>query len=824
MYTNKAPSGAFLFFTCNAVRLMVSICAQNPNIMKQKLLLLFFFAFALPVLAQKNASITGKVSDKAKQALPYVSIAVKDDGKVITGGLTDDGGNFEIKGLESKSYIVEIQFMGFKTITRPADLTTQKTIHLNIVLEEEAVTLDAVNVVAERSTIEQKIDRKVINVGRDLTTAGATASEIMGNIPSVNVDQDGNISLRGNQNVRILIDGRPTNLDPATLLKQIPSTSIKKIELITNPSAKYNPEGMSGIINIVLHKNANDGFNASINSGVTFAVTPKMNNSIDMNYREGKVNFFGTYGNNFGNNHNHGRVIRYSDDSVQEFESVNKNKSHLAKFGFDFYLDDHNTISAYTTQNFFDGTGYSTSKFSFASPADNFRSDDVYDNANNNQVYNMAYKHLFKKEGETLDLEMNFTETEDNQHVDFDPSGASPLTDYQDDKYKKRINKTVNLDYVNPIDEKSTLELGAEARIMRTNNIFETSGTLLNSVVASYDFDVYSAYATFGQKFSKVSYQLGARLEKYNVEAIMNGISEFKDDYFTVYPSAYFTYTPSEKNNWQLSYSRRVDRPSLEQTIPLPEFSTARFISVGNPLLVPQFTNSVEVNYTRTLEKGSVTGGVFYRIINDEINRIVYPDDNAPADRLILQFDNFDNNKAFGFELSANYKITAWWDVQPAIDFSSFSQRGKVAVFDETTPATDDWYFVDTKITANAFNARLNSNFKATKKLSFLLFGFYRGGVNSVQNDIQPMYKIDSGARYSFLKDKASLSLRFNDMFNTMHFGFDARKPYPGDGAFYWESRSVFMSFNYRFGAGKNRAMQRRQRDENTKQGGGGFF
>lgn len=789
-------------------------------------LLLFLMLLGIGVLhAQKNSEITGKVVDATKQPLPYATVTVKDEGKVVTGGLTDDNGGFSLKNLEAKKYTLEVQFMGYKLFTTHADLTEQKTASFPaIVLEEENVQLQEVEVINERSTIEQKIDRKVITVGRDLTTAGATASEIMGNIPSVNVDQDGNISLRGNTNVRVLIDGRPTNLDAATLLKQIPSTSIKKIELITNPSAKYNPEGMSGIINIVLHKNANDGFNASINTGVNVAVTPKINNSIDMNYRTGKVNFFGTYGNNFGNQFNNGRVQRLDGSTDQDFDIVNKNRSHLVKAGMDFYINDRNTVSVYTTQNFFDGKGFIDTHYNFADATKNYFNNDTYDSENNNQVYNAAYKHLFKKEGRTLDVEMNFSESKETQFIVFDATGPSPVGDYFDRKRELRINKTANIDYVDPIDEKSTLELGAEARLVRTSNRFASTGPLVDDAITSYDFDVYSAYATYGQRLGKFSYQLGARFESYKVKAVYNGESDFEDDYFTVYPSAYLTYTPSEKHSWQVSYSRRVDRPSLEQTSRLPEFSTSLLISQGNPELDPQFTNSLELNYTRTLEKGTISGGVFYRLINDEISRILYPNENGPENSQIMTFDNFRDNSAFGFELSSNYKFTKWWDFQPAIDFSSIRQSGIVGILDDATPDPNDFEFVRKTITASAFNARLNNNFKATKKLTFSLFGFYRGPVNGIQNDSRDMYKIDTGARYSFLDNKASLSLRFNDMFKTMRYAFDARNPYAQQGEFRWESRSLFMSFNYRFGAGKNRALQRKQRDDNTKQDGGGLF
>ena len=797
--------------------------------MKLKLLQFFFFASLFSMQAQKNGVLTGKVTDKNNIPISYASVVLKEADKIITGGITDDNGLFEIKNLELKNYNIEIQFIGYKTYKSSANFTLgQKSIALNkIELDEEATQLSGVDVISERSTIEQKIDRKVINVGRDLTTAGATASDIMNNIPSVNVDQDGKLSLRGNENVRVLIDGRPTNMDVAQLLKQIPSTSIKKIELITNPSAKYNPEGMSGIINIVLHKNSNDGFNASINGGVTFAKTPKTNSSVDLNYRTGKVNFFGNYGNNFGNKYNEGLLKRLDEGSQQTINIKNVDKSHLFKAGMDYYINDKNTISFYTNQNFYVGDGFINTDFIFQDFTQNFNSRDKYLKHNNSGAYNLAFKHLFAKEGHTLDFEANYNTSGNTQKV-FYKSDITPfdLTDATDNRwdyiFDDRATTTVNLDYVNPLTDKSTLELGAESRTTRTENDFNSTRAI-DQFIYSYDLDIYSAYATFGQKFKKFSYQLGARFESYKVNAVLNNATAYKDDYLTLYPSAYLTYTPSDKNSYQISYSRRVDRPSLEQTKPSPEFSTARITSIGNPSLDPQFTNSVEVNYTRKLEKGSITAGVFYRLINNEISRILYPDpDPTRPNAQIMTYENYDNNKSYGFELSANYKINSWWDVQPAIDFSSVSQRGDIYVL---RPGTiNDFDVVIKEIDANAFNARLNSNFKATKNIRFLLFGFYRGGVDGVQFNSHDMYKVDAGVRFSMLKNKGSLSIRFNDIFDTMKFAVEGENPYPQSAEFKWESQSIFVGFNYMFGGGKNRALQRKQRDDNTKQGGGGLF
>lgn len=804
--------------------------------MKLHVLLVLLFGSILNLTAQTKGSISGKITDKTTaQPLPYVSVVVKDNGTTVASDVATEEGTFTIKNLPVKTYTLEMVFMGYKTQTISAPLTEDKpNINLGTVaLAEEATTLQEVSVVKETSTIEQKIDRKVITVGRDLTTAGPTASDIMGNIPSVNVDQDGNISLRGNTNVRILVDGRPTTVDAATLLKQIPSSSIKKIELITNPSAKYNPEGMSGIINIVLHKNANDGFNGSANSGVTFGRTPKYNGSVDVNYRKGKLNFFGNIGGNGGKYFNDGQIDRtdnYASNNI--FKVMNNNKSVLGKVGFDYYINDFNTLSVYTNQNYGNGTARinNTLLYPAASASNDINLVSNLDGDNKNNAYNLAFKHKFEKEGHTLDFEGNFNDVKETQYVDYvsTVTGASPVY-YNDAVIDNRKNVTANLDYVNPLNDKTTLEAGAEARVIRTDNDYNTSRTLanpaLNNSVYAYDMDIYSAYATFGQKFSKISYQLGLRAESYNVDANFNrGADTFKDRLFNLYPSAFISYAINEKNSLQLSYSRRVDRPSLEQTKPIREFSTPRVTSLGNMTLEPQFTNSIEANYTKMFGKGSsITAGVFYRMIDHEINRVLYPDESTPDPQdQIMSFANFSHNNAYGFELSSNYKINSWWDVQPAIDFSSISQQGLVAVLRDGSDTEFD--YVNRKITANAFNARINSNFKATKNLSFLLFGFYRGAVNGVQNNSHEMYKIDSGARYSMLNNRLTASVRFNDMFKTMRYAFDSRNPFPQSGKFTWESRTVYIGLNYMFGQGKNRAMQRKQREDNTKQGGGGLF
>ncbi len=821
---------------------------QKQTFMRQiaLLLVLFFCAkisFAIdPEDSDDNiGSIKGLVIDKDQKPIPYAAIVIKseDGSETITGGITTEEGNFEIKKLPEGKFIVEVQYIGYKTYVQELNITkkSRKVEMGTITLTEDTQKLEEVEVVGERTTIEQRVDRKVINVGKDLTTAGATASDIMNNIPSVNVDsQTGDITLRGNSNVRVMVDGKLSNVPVAQLLRQIPSTSIKSIELITNPSAKYNPEGMSGIINIVLHKNANMGFNGNVNLGYTQGIRPKYNASIDMNYKVGKFNFYGNYGTNIGDYFNDGFIFRQDENSQQDFNFFNENQSHLYKLGVDFYINDKNTISIFTNQNHFDGLGIGITDVTYNEDVSRNLTQ-LFDNTNDNhsEQYNFDYKLDFNKEGHNIELEVDYNRFEDDEDAGFASTGAVLFPDYMDFVDTKRTQTIANLDYVNPLDSISKLEVGLETRIFETDVDYSSTGLSFNSngdLVPTpstnfiYGMDIYSAYVTFSQRYKKWSYQVGARLEDVQVKADTNQVRAFTDDYTQLYPSAFLTYNVNEKDQMQASFSRRVDRPGLQQVNPIREFATPLISSFGNPSLVPQFTNSYELNYTKRLKKGSLTAGVFYRTIEDEINRAVYVD-RLDFNKLILTFDNFDNTSAFGFELSTNYRPTKWWSINGSFDLYNQTQRGITETLLSDDPATateDDIVIEDVEVDNTAWNFRMNNSFTLNKKLTMQLFGFYRGQNRNLQFEVQPMYFVNLGARYSFAKGKGTLSANFNDVFNTQRFQFNGDRPYVQNGEFNWESQTLYLGLSYRFGSGKNRAKGRKRRDDNTKKTGGGIL
>ena len=806
--------------------------------------LLFLLCTTLIVAQPKptevvTGSVTGVVIDAdLNQPIPYATIIIsKSGGETLTGGITNDNGIFEIKKIPEGIYTLKIQFIGYETFERDLKIDREHREHdmgkLN--LSPIAAELDAVNIVAERTTIEQKIDRKVINVGKDLTTSGASAADIMNNIPSVNLDQQsGALTLRGNSNVQVMVDGKLSNIPPDQLLKQLPSNSIKKIELITNPSAKYNPDGMSGIINIVLHKNVNIGFNGDVSAGLAYEKNPQFNSGLNLNYRNGKFNLYSNYSNTIAERANYGTIFREGDDSTQFFDMLNDQNSHLLKVGLDVYLNDKNTISVFTSQNSFKGEPGGTINIVYADDATrNLLQDFGADMDNYSQQYNFDYNLDFEKEGHNIEFEADYNTFDADEDTYFDFTGATQLSDYEDFVNTKRDRTTLNLDYVNPLSDSEKLEVGLQAILFNTDigysstgQSFNSSGNLIPTPNTQFDYsrDIYSAYVTYGKSYEKWSYQAGVRAEQVNVAADTNSVRAFTNDYFELYPSAYVTFNPSEKNQYQLSYSRRIDRPGVGQVNPIREWSSPLVTEYGNVNLRPQFTNSIEANYTRTLEKGSLTAGVFYRMIDDLINQAVFVD-RFNLDRMVLTNDNFDATTAYGFEVSSNYKPLEWWSINASFDLFNQTQMGITESLDPNieNPTTADITQSAKEIENTVYNVRMINNLTATKQLTFTAFAMFRGPQKGIQFSNKSMFMTNIGARYSIFEGKGTISLNYNDIFNTMKARFTATNPYALQGQFNWESNTVYVGFNYRFGDSKYRAKKRKSREDNVKDDSGMF-
>lgn len=805
--------------------------------MKKRVILVCLLASIFNMQAQKSAAatnsiavninatgtLTGKVIDKRNnEPLPYVTVTVKDAGKIITGSMTKDNGTFSVSNLPLKELTVEVNFMGYKKFETTISLNnTDKNIALkNIALEDESKQLNEVSIIKEKSTVEQKIDRKVITVGKDLQNAGATAADIMNNIPSVSIDQQNNtVTLRGNENVRIFIDGKPSNLTPMQVLQQIPSTSIKQVELITNPSAKYNPEGMSGIINIVLNKNANMGFNGSFATGTIFGITPKFNSSLDLNYKVNKFNIYGNYSYNNGKRINSGKILWDNYDAKKDhnltFDIDNLKEEHFSKIGTDFNINDKNTLSFYTIQSFEDPTVvFSNGKSYLDGSEPNQLQIQTATGKQKNQTYNLAYKHKFAKEGETLDIELNLNKTNEPEKSIFTDGNNNFIIENK--ASKKGENFIGNIDYVRPLNETSKLELGLESRIEETNNLFDVN----QQANADFNFDrkIHSAYSTYSKEIGKWSTQLGVRLESYDVKGTFKKVGfdneRFEDYIFTAYPSAFVSYNPSEKNTFNFNYSRRVDRPNMEQVNKIRQWSGLTIEQIGNTELKPQFTNSLEINYTRKLELGSLTAGSFVRFIDNQIDQVLTSNPYDPNKRL-MTFRNFDNTTEYGLEFSGDLNFKKWWNVNFGTDCYFNTNKGIIE--------KRDGLLYNESISNALFNARMNHTFKVNKDLRIIWFTMYNAGQNGLQFSNKDMWKTDLGARLNLFKGKGSLAIRYNDIFKTMKARFYSQEPANISGEFQWESQTVNINFNYRFGSGKNKALDRKQREQNESRGGGMF-
>jgi len=785
-------------------------------------------------------SITGIVLDaNSKEPIPFANVVIRNSGdSILTGGITDSDGNFIIDEVPEGNNKVEIQFIGYEKVTKEIDVSRAKAKHnlSTINLNESGLELDEVVVRGELSTVTQKIDRKVINVGKDLTATGTTASELLNNIQSVSVDsQSGEISLRGNENVKILVDGRPTNVSAAQLLQQIPSSSIKSIELITNPSAKYNPEGMSGIINIVLYKNSTLGLNGNINGGVTVGKNVRYNGALDLNYRKGKVNLFANYGANTGKSEGGGDMWRTDNELYSHFINGGDKTSHLVKVGADFYLNKSNTLSVYTTQNLFKGYDSQENQIYYEDVLDGDHLKEI-DSDSHTGTYNLNFLRDFAKEGHNLEFEISHSLT-DKQEEGYYMESINPedlTSNYQDHKYDDISSSIANLDYTNPLTENGRLELGLEARFRDASNRYETerhtflydeNGMMipdgdgwyltepLPQTSFTYDRNIFSAYTIYAQQIGKFSMQLGVRVEQYTVEANFHEGEEadiYKDDKLTAYPSAFFTYSPGEKNQFQVSYSRRVDRPGINQVNPIRgNWSSPLLVFVGNPELRPQFTNSYELNYTRRLKNGSVGGGVFYRRVNDNIIR--YGEvDPLDENRVMLSWANAEGEDRYGVEASGMYRPWKWWSINASADVYSQLMSGY---------AFGDYV----EVSSVATNVRMNNTFTVSENLSFQLFGMYRGAKEVIQWAIQPMYTVNAGLSYKVFQKKGTISLRMNDIFNTMRFAFESTNFYPSNGGFHWESRTAFIGYSHNFGQSDFKARKRKSRGNDELNGGGGF-
>jgi len=782
-----------------------------------------------------DGSVSGNVMDSlSAQTVEYANVVLykAKDNTMVTGGITNEKGNFKIDKVPYGKYNVVVSFMGFNKKTVGNVMVTPKSIDRDlgtIFLVSSSTSLDAVNVVADKKMVEFKVDKKVVNVEKNLSVAGGTAVDVLQNVPSVTVDADGAVSLRGSDNVTILIDGRPSSIT-GTKLDQIPSSAIESIEVITNPSAKYNPEGMAGILNIVLKKKATRGFNgiATVSAGTG----DKYSGSFNFNANFDKMNLFGAVDSRYNHrlgwgsaNNQNWQTVNQKVDTTYTNQSSNSTQvsfSNSFKIGADFFLNPKNTLTLsynFRVNSNKDNPDISSGNtYTSFGPLTNYINGTTENEMEYSSDYTINYKKVFDKKEHvfTADIILN---TDRN----FNPSNLSKYTDsiYNNKSYNgyqktntdlNTYNLTVQANYVHPFNETMKLEVGYQSILRSANNNYEVD-TIINNKDSiqqinnfKYTENYNAVYGIFSFDYLTYSFQVGARFEQSTTQGQqLTDNKSFTRHDFQVYPSFSMTKKITDKQDLLFSYSKRVNRPRLEMLNPFVDLSNYPIsVRYGNPDLKPEFIQSFELNYSVSFGKSSITTGFFYRHINEVMRRYMFEtyDSIKKTSTINMTFVNFSSSENYGYEIMGETALAKWWRINGNANFFRTITNGGDASLNS------DSY---------SWNARINSTMTFWKGFAFQLNTSYRAPMVQPGGKMLQMYSTDIAFKQDLFKGKGSLGFRVSDIFNTMKFHNESW----GDGYYLdsWrkrETRIAYLTFTYNIGGGIK--AKPRKRDDNGGQ------
>ncbi len=780
--------------------------------------LIFIFLFHnTPAQQSDNGLIQGVVVDKESQlALPFATVAVyNESNEVIEGGITNEKGAFEIPIILG-TYSILVEFMGyddyqsdFFTLSRNNSPLELGTIELSSSLSQ----LDEVTVQGEKPLMELSLDKRVFNVGEDLANAGRTTSDILMNLPSVTVDSQGNVRLRGSDNVRILVDGKPSGLvsfKGSQGLQQLPASMVERVEIITNPSARYEAEGMAGVINIILKKENNQGFNGSI-EGIVGSPT-NLGLSANLNYRHKKINWFINYG------IAERKIIREGNLYQEAFggdslfitkQTVNGRLYTLdnnVRAGLDYYFNEKSVL-----------TGSYLLRRSDATRITDIRYNDFLFTPDNQQSYSLrrqeelekepnaefliTYKRSFEEKGHELTTVLTFLDYWENSDQVFTENTFSPegipipsrslLQTSINDEFEKQY--LIQIDYTKPIGSEGKLETGLRSSFRNMENDFiveeqDEQGNFnplpgLDNIFL-YQENIHALYGILGNKSNKLSYQGGLRAEYTDVKTTLVRTNEVNPrDYLNLFPSTHFTYNFNEENGLQLSYSRRVRRPFYNDLSPFMTFSDARNFFSGNPDLDPEFTDAIELGHIKYFEKGTVFSTIFYRNTTDKIERIRTVDNEGNA---TIRPENLLGEQSFGLEFATDYQIFPWWKIDFNMNFFYASVDG----------SNIEGNFM---ATTYSWNARQNSRFNFGNGITGQLRSNYEGRQRIAQGIRKGIFFMDVSASKEVLNSRGTLVLNIADVFNSRRDRYILEgQGFLTEGNFLNVRRQINLSLNYR--------------------------
>ncbi len=803
------------------------------------LLPVFFMGLQAQPEGQANGSVSGVVVDNTTQLpVEYANIVVLTrDSAVVNGSVTSGEGLFTVRNIPYGRYLMRVTFLGYEELWIDTVMLNHRNRHMvfdQIQLTPSSVMLENVQVTAQRSVLEMQIDRRVFNVDQSVLTQGQSASEVLETVPSVEVDMDGNVSLRGSGNVTILIDGRPSALmgsDVAAALQQIPAEMIESIELITNPSARYDPEGMAGIINIKLRKDRRGGLNGTVTAG--YGTREKYNTSLNLNYRTERFNLFTNYSLNhrdFFRNGTTWTVNRQNPDSLHytdQFIDMNMyRRSHMARVGADWFINSKNTLSAFYTYN--TNTRVSdeivTSEYldhlQNPSRATDRYSDNDASRLGHDVVLN--WQRTFNREGQELNVDANYSVSQNNSAswytdvyrlLNYQPSDRT----MEDNRfgYDESTIASLQADYTHPLSNNRRFETGFRFgyRMIDSDqdaNIYDTlqldwvpDSLRINRFI--YDEYIYAGYFTYGGRLNKFNYQAGLRFEHTTTGGdLVTTDEQFSNRYPALFPTLHLSYKPGKNLEFQISYSRRINRPRSRALNPFANYSDPMNIRQGNPYLEPEFTHSMEAGFARFFEKSSLMGSIFYRETSDQIGRfkVIQPDGTT-----IMTFRNLSKGITYGYELVGTYNPFRWWTMN-----ATFNMSERILDADQIQEGLRNRGLM--------WSARYMSTFTLTTGTSIQMTGYYSSPRILTIGTSAPRYGFDMGVRHSVLKNRGTISLRVSDIFYTSSWimSLDGQG-FSQEIERYFNSRVAYLTFSYQFGQ-QVRDQQSRRRSMRNQQNG----
>ncbi len=800
-------------------------------------ILFFFFQNAdaqrpgnAPEMTPGKGGIAGVLLDE-NTGLPvsFANVLLYKSGtaEMITGLTSNEEGRFFLKDLDYGAYDLKISFIGYLDFDKKNIVIneTNRFVRIGeIVLSENAAQLAEVQVTAEREMVQFGLDKRVFNASKDLSATGGDALEVLKNIPSVSIDIDGNVSLRGSENVRILINGKPSGLaglDRRAILAQIPASLIESVEVMTNPSAKYSPEGMAGIINIITKKQNQKGFN--LQASLTGGSNPSLDGALNLNYRTGKFNFFGNYNGRFQENWRKGETFRKTilPDTLFYLNTLsnssNERLGHTFSGGLEYYFSANSVLGAnasFSPRTSDSGGDMDFDFFDFENRLTqrSVRNEMQKETETANE-YNLSFNQNFKREGQTLSLVASWSDNWEEEKNDFTEDFFSPdnLPTGEQLLQKSSEEETNTLalfqgDYTQPLWENFKLETGFRSTLQLQKTDYALLEYDENSMqyfqndtfsnLFQYNEDVYAAYAIAGGKFKKFEVQGGVRGEQTMTRASLSTNDfVFQNDYFNLFPSASVKYELKAQQSLQLSYSQRINRPNIRSVIPAPDFGNRQDIRVGNPELLPEIIHAYELGFLTSGEKGTFNATGYFRRMNDLITRFTEVDEIG---RRILTWRNLEKGSNYGIELIGTYRPFKWWNFTASVDGYKTELDGSNIEAD----LSNDGY---------QWNARLTSNWSFWKDANLQLFGFYRSRGVTAQGTMFPMYWSDLGFRKPVFGGQGAISLRVSDIFNTRRFKFEiADAELEVASEFQRQSQAIYVGFSYKIGKSDRSKKQER--------------